>query len=51
MNLLVFYGGSNIDDLLSRHFSRETAKYNGDPPPETRLIMGQVGAVLVPIGW
>ncbi|KAG1728568.1 major facilitator superfamily domain-containing protein [Suillus lakei] len=36
--------------LLSRLFAREAAKYNGDPPPETRLIMGQVGAILVPVG-
>jgi hypothetical protein len=25
-------------------------KHGGEAPPETRLIMGQVGAVLVPIG-
>ncbi|KAG2353275.1 MFS general substrate transporter [Suillus spraguei] len=31
-------------------YARETAKYNGDPPPEMRLIMGQVGAILVPVG-
>ncbi|KAG1895762.1 major facilitator superfamily domain-containing protein [Suillus fuscotomentosus] len=31
-------------------YVRETAKYNGDPPPEMRLIMGQVGAILVPVG-
>ncbi len=30
---------------------RETAKkHNGNPPPETRLFMGQVGAILAPIG-
>ncbi|OAX40792.1 MFS general substrate transporter [Rhizopogon vinicolor AM-OR11-026] len=34
----------------NRLFAREAAKYNGDPPPETRLIMGQVGAILVPMG-
>ncbi|KAG1727260.1 major facilitator superfamily domain-containing protein [Suillus paluster] len=31
-------------------FSLGAAKFDGDPPPETRLIMGQVGAILVPIG-
>ncbi|KAG1763905.1 major facilitator superfamily domain-containing protein [Suillus placidus] len=31
-------------------YAREAAKYNGDPPPEMRLIMGQVGAILVPVG-
>lgn len=36
--------------VLSRLFANETAKYDGDPPPETRLLMGQVGAVLVPMG-
>lgn len=34
----------------NRLYARETAKYNGDPPPEMRLIMGQVGAILVPVG-
>ncbi|KAG2151542.1 major facilitator superfamily domain-containing protein [Suillus clintonianus] len=34
----------------NRLFAREAAKYNGDPPPETRLIMGQVGGILVPVG-
>lgn len=33
----------------NRLFAREAAKCNGDPPPEVRLIMGQVGAILVPI--
>ncbi|KAG1861380.1 major facilitator superfamily domain-containing protein [Suillus tomentosus] len=36
--------------LWNRLYARETAKYNGDPPPEMRLIMGQVGAILVPVG-
>ncbi|KAG1763907.1 major facilitator superfamily domain-containing protein [Suillus placidus] len=31
-------------------YAREAAKHNGDPPPEMRLIMGQVGAILVPVG-
>ncbi|KAF9219406.1 MFS general substrate transporter [Gyrodon lividus] len=33
----------------NRLFAREAVKFNGDPPPEVRLIMGQVGAVLAPI--
>lgn len=36
--------------LWNRFYAREAAKYNGDPPPEMRLIMGQVGAILVPVG-
>ncbi|KAG1840646.1 major facilitator superfamily domain-containing protein [Suillus subluteus] len=36
--------------LISRLYARETAKHNGNPPPEMRLIMGQVGAILVPVG-
>ncbi|KZP29647.1 MFS general substrate transporter [Athelia psychrophila] len=31
-------------------FAHEEKKYNGHPPPETRLYMGQVGGILVPIG-
>ncbi|KAL0953075.1 hypothetical protein HGRIS_007275 [Hohenbuehelia grisea] len=34
----------------NRVFARESLKYDGNPPPETRLLMGQVGAILVPIG-
>ncbi|KAF7965778.1 hypothetical protein HWV62_41808 [Athelia sp. TMB] len=30
-------------------FAREEIKYKGNPPPEIRLFMGQVGGVLVPI--
>lgn len=36
--------------LWNRLYARETAKYDGDPPPEMRLIMGQVGGILVPVG-
>ncbi|KAN0080431.1 Major facilitator superfamily domain containing protein [Tylopilus felleus] len=36
--------------LWNKLFARESIKYDGNPPPEVRLIMGQVGAVLVPIG-
>ncbi|KAG6332618.1 hypothetical protein ID866_6471 [Astraeus odoratus] len=31
-------------------FAQKAAEYDGSYPPEIRLIMGQVGAVLVPIG-
>ncbi|KAF9462855.1 major facilitator superfamily domain-containing protein [Collybia nuda] len=31
-------------------FRREAAKHGGEAPPETRLIMGQLGGILVPIG-
>lgn len=44
----------HLDVLLmsldARLFMRESLKYDGKPPPETRLYMGQVGGVLVPIG-
>ncbi|KIK94332.1 hypothetical protein PAXRUDRAFT_828105 [Paxillus rubicundulus Ve08.2h10] len=33
----------------NRLFAREAVKCNGNPPPEVRLVMGQVGAILVPI--
>ncbi|KAG2032365.1 major facilitator superfamily domain-containing protein [Suillus americanus] len=47
---LVFSIKSILMVLISRLYARETARYNGDPPPEMRLIMGQVGAILVPVG-
>lgn len=28
---------------------REIAKYGGNPPPETKLVIGEVGGILVPI--
>jgi len=34
--------------LWNMHFSRQMVKFNGNPPPEVRLVMGQVGAILVP---
>ncbi|KAF8890945.1 major facilitator superfamily domain-containing protein [Infundibulicybe gibba] len=34
----------------NRLFKREAEKNGGSAPPETRLIMGQLGGVLVPIG-
>jgi hypothetical protein len=33
-----------------RLFKREAQKHGGQAPPETRLIMGQLGGILVPIG-
>ncbi|KAG2111482.1 major facilitator superfamily domain-containing protein [Suillus clintonianus] len=42
--------GFNMQTTGLTLFAREAAKYNGDPPPETRLIMGQVGGILVPVG-
>ncbi|KDQ58732.1 hypothetical protein JAAARDRAFT_128904 [Jaapia argillacea MUCL 33604] len=30
-------------------YSRHHTQYEGKPPPETRLVMGQVGGVLVPV--
>ncbi|KAF8060262.1 major facilitator superfamily domain-containing protein [Lyophyllum atratum] len=34
----------------NRLFEREAAKHEGEAPPEIRLIMGQLGGVLVPVG-
>ncbi|KAI6167729.1 MFS general substrate transporter [Pisolithus thermaeus] len=36
--------------LWNRLFEREAKKFDGTYPPEVRLIMGQVGGVLVPVG-
>ncbi|KAH9947262.1 MFS general substrate transporter [Amylocystis lapponica] len=33
----------------NRHQREQTEKYNGSPPPETRLVMGKFGAVIVPL--
>ncbi|KAI0079678.1 MFS general substrate transporter [Panus rudis PR-1116 ss-1] len=35
--------------LWNRFARNEAHKYGGNPPPEVRLVMGQVGAVLVPL--
>lgn len=35
--------------LFDRYFRQQREKYNGNPPPEVRLVIGQVGAVLMPI--
>jgi hypothetical protein len=35
---------------LDRLFAIESLKFNGKPPPEIRLYMGQLGGILVPIG-
>ncbi|KAJ8593269.1 MFS general substrate transporter [Rhizopogon salebrosus TDB-379] len=47
---LGMFSAISTQPYWNRLFARESAKYNGDPPPETRLIMGQLGAILVPIG-
>ncbi|PCH41178.1 MFS general substrate transporter [Wolfiporia cocos MD-104 SS10] len=36
--------------IWNRFNRRQMEKYNGKPPPETRLVMGQVGGILAPIG-
>ncbi|GBE89555.1 Efflux pump atB [Sparassis crispa] len=36
--------------LWNRFYRKQTIKYNGPPPPETRLVMGQWGAIMAPIG-
>ncbi|KAG2143395.1 major facilitator superfamily domain-containing protein [Suillus bovinus] len=42
--------GFNMQTTGLALYASETAKHNGNPPPEMRLIMGQVGAILVPVG-
>jgi len=39
-----------MQPFWNRFNKREAARYNGSPPPETRLVMGQVGGVLAPLG-
>ncbi|KAI4293656.1 MFS general substrate transporter [Schizophyllum commune Loenen D] len=34
----------------NHRFRKDREAYDGHPPPETRLIQGEVGAILVPIG-
>ncbi|KZT01401.1 MFS general substrate transporter [Laetiporus sulphureus 93-53] len=36
--------------LWNRYNRRMREKYDGNPPPETRLVIGQVGGILAPIG-
>lgn len=36
--------------LWNRFFERKAKQFDGTYPPEVRLIMGQVGSVLVPVG-
>ena len=31
-------------------FARQSVKHNGNPPPEVRLIVAKVGAILAPLG-
>ncbi|KAF8547289.1 MFS general substrate transporter [Imleria badia] len=44
------FAALSTQPLWNTLFAREAAKYDGHPPPEVRLIMGQVGGILVPIG-
>ncbi|RDB22078.1 Efflux pump atB [Hypsizygus marmoreus] len=36
--------------VWNRIFEHEASKHGGEAPPETRLIMGQLGGILVPFG-
>ncbi|KAL4256932.1 MFS transporter superfamily protein [Pleurotus pulmonarius] len=42
--------GVSCQPLWNRHYALVRSKYDGIPPPETRLAMAKVGALLVPIG-
>ncbi|OCH93586.1 MFS general substrate transporter [Obba rivulosa] len=39
-----------LQPFWNRFNRREAEKYNGNPPPEVLLVMGQVGGVLAPLG-
>ncbi|KAF9236541.1 major facilitator superfamily domain-containing protein [Melanogaster broomeanus] len=43
------FAAISTQPFWNRLFTRESAKFNGNAPPEVRLIMGQVGGILVPI--
>lgn len=51
-NRLVYSLASQLQKLMlqARVFARENAKHGGNAPPEVRLIMGQLGGILIPIG-
>ena len=36
-------------DSFRRYLRKQKIKYNGNPPPEIRLVIGMWGAVLIPI--
>ncbi|KAI9001160.1 MFS general substrate transporter [Trametes punicea] len=42
--------GLSTQPYFNGLFRREAIKHNGHPPPEVRLIIGQFGGVLAPIG-
>ncbi|EGN92061.1 hypothetical protein SERLA73DRAFT_191634 [Serpula lacrymans var. lacrymans S7.3] len=42
--------GISSQPFWNRLYARIAAENNGNPPPEMRLLMGQVGGILVPIG-
>ncbi|KAI0812553.1 major facilitator superfamily domain-containing protein [Irpex lacteus] len=41
--------GLACQPIFNRYFRQQRENYNGKPPPEVRLVIGQVGAVLMPI--
>ncbi|KAI0751317.1 MFS general substrate transporter [Daedaleopsis nitida] len=44
------FGGLASQPYWNAYFRRETTKHDGHPPPEMRLVPGQVGAILAPLG-
>ncbi|PSR79627.1 hypothetical protein PHLCEN_2v6928 [Hermanssonia centrifuga] len=48
MGLGLFLGLASVP-IFNGYQRRQIKKFNGSPPPETRLVPGQVGAVLMPI--
>ncbi|KAF8121151.1 major facilitator superfamily domain-containing protein [Boletus edulis] len=43
------FAAISTQPFWNKLFAHEAIKHDGDPPPEVRLIMGQVGGILVPI--
>ncbi|KAG6377998.1 major facilitator superfamily domain-containing protein [Boletus reticuloceps] len=43
------FAAISTQPFWNKLFAQEAIKHDGNPPPEVRLIMGQVGGILVPI--
>ncbi|KAG8215543.1 major facilitator superfamily domain-containing protein [Butyriboletus roseoflavus] len=43
------FAGISTQPVWNKLVAREAVRCSGNPPPEARLIMGQLGAILVPI--
>ncbi|KAI0093212.1 MFS general substrate transporter [Irpex rosettiformis] len=41
--------GLAFQPVFNKYFRLQREKYNGNPPPEVRLVIGQIGAMLIPL--